>query len=31
MFDFKIDNDLKMVDEKIREYYELNKNESEEN
>ena len=24
MFDFKIDNDLKMVDTKIREYYELN-------
>lgn len=27
MFDLKIDNDLKMVDEKIREYYELNKKE----
>lgn len=27
MFDFKIDNDLKMVDTKIREYYELNKEE----
>lgn len=27
MFDFKIDNDLKMVDDKIREYYELNKKE----
>jgi hypothetical protein len=25
MFDFKIDNDLKMVDTTIREYYELNK------
>lgn len=25
MFDLKIDNDLKMVDDKIREYYELNK------
>lgn len=30
MLDLKIDNDLKMVDEKIREYYELDKNESEE-
>ena len=27
MFDLKIDNDLKMVDDKIREYYELNKKE----
>ena len=27
MFDFKIDNDLKMVDTTIREYYELNKEE----
>ena len=27
MFDLKIDNDLKMVDTKIREYYELNKKE----
>ena len=27
MFDFKIDNDLKMVDTKIREYYEINKEE----
>ena len=27
MFDFKIDNDLKMVDTKIREYYGLNKEE----
>lgn len=27
MFDLKIDNDLKMVDTTIREYYELNKNE----
>lgn len=27
MFDYKIDNDLKMVDTKIREYYELNKEE----
>ncbi len=27
MFDLKIDNDLKMVDETIREYYELDKNE----
>lgn len=26
MFELKIDNDLKMVDDKIREYYELNKN-----
>lgn len=25
MFDLRIDNDLKMVDDKIREYYELNK------
>jgi len=24
MFDYKIDNDLKMVDNTIREYYELN-------
>lgn len=24
MFDLKIDNDLKMVDTKIREYYKLN-------
>lgn len=31
MFESRIDNDLKIVDEKIREYYELNKNESEEN
>lgn len=30
MFEIKIDNDLKKVDETIREYYELNKNESEE-
>ena len=30
MFEQKIDNDLKMVDTKIREYYELNKKESEE-
>lgn len=30
MFDLKIDNDLKMVDTRIREYYELNKKESEE-
>lgn len=29
MFDFKIDNDLKMVDTTIREYYELNKKEGE--
>lgn len=29
MFNFKIDNDLKMVDTTIREYYELNKNERE--
>ena len=27
MFDLKIDNDLKMVDDKIREYYEQNKKE----
>ena len=27
MFDLKIDNDLKMVDTKIREYYELNNKE----
>ncbi len=27
MFDFKIDNDLKMVDTKIREYYGINKEE----
>ena len=27
MFDLKIDNDLKMVDTKIRDYYELNKEE----
>ena len=27
MFDYKIDNDLKMVDTKIREYYGLNKEE----
>nr|DAQ56419.1 MAG TPA: AAA domain protein [Caudoviricetes sp.] len=27
MFELKIDNDLKMVDDKIREYYELNKKE----
>lgn len=27
MFDYKIDNDLKLVDTKIREYYELNKEE----
>lgn len=31
MFDLKIDNDLKMVDEKIREYYELNKKEAKTN
>lgn len=31
MFDLKIDNDLKMVDEKIREYYELNKKEEKPN
>lgn len=30
MFETRIDNDLKKVDETIREYYELNKNESEE-
>ncbi len=30
MFDLKIDNDLKMVDDKIREYYELNKKEDKE-
>ena len=30
MFDFKIDNDLKMVDTTIREYYELDKNNKEE-
>ena len=30
MFDLKIDNDLKMVDDKIREYYELNKKENKE-
>lgn len=30
MFEIKIDNDLKIVDTTIREYYELNKNESEE-
>ncbi len=30
MFEIRIDNDLKKVDETIREYYELNKNESEE-
>lgn len=30
MFETRIDNDLKKVDEIIREYYELNKNESEE-
>lgn len=30
MFESKIDNDLKIVDNKIREYYELNKIESEE-
>lgn len=30
MFEFKIDNDLKLVDTTIREYYELNKKESEE-
>jgi hypothetical protein len=29
MFDREIDNDLKMVDQKIREYYELNTNEEE--
>lgn len=28
MFEFKIDNDLKMVDKTIREYYELNKEEN---
>lgn len=28
MFDLKIDNDLKMVDAKIREYYEMNKEEN---
>ncbi len=31
MFDLKIDNDLKIVDEKIREYYELNKKEEKTN
>ena len=31
MFDLKIDNDLKMVDDKIREYYELNKKEAKTN
>lgn len=31
MFEPRIDNDLKKVDTTIREYYELNKNESEEN
>ena len=31
MFDLKIDNDLKMVDDKIREYYELNKKEEKPN
>ena len=31
MFDLKIDNDLKMVDTKIREYYELNKKEEKTN
>lgn len=31
MFDLKIDNDLKMVDDKIREYYELNKKEVKKN
>lgn len=31
MFEIRIDNDLKKVDETIREYYELDKNESEEN
>ena len=31
MFDLKIDNDLKMVDDKIREYYELNKKEAKAN
>ena len=31
MFDLKIDNDLKMVDDKIREYYELNKKEAKPN
>ena len=30
MFDLKIDNDLKMVDTTIREYYELNKKENKE-
>lgn len=30
MFELKIDNDLKLVDTTIREYYEFNKNESEE-
>ena len=30
MFESRIDNDLKIVDEKIREYYELNKNEGDE-
>lgn len=31
MFDLKIDNDLKMVDDKIREYYELNRKEVKQN
>ncbi len=31
MFDLKIDNDLKMVDDKIREYYELNNISNKEN
>lgn len=31
MFDLKIDNDLKMVDTKIREYYELSKKEENQN
>ena len=31
MFDLKIDNDLKMVDDKIRDYYELNKKEAKPN
>ena len=31
MFDLKIDNDLKVVDDKIREYYELNKKEVKQN
>lgn len=30
MFDLEMDNDLKLVDKTIREYYELDKNESEE-